>query len=301
MREGAQVATIAPLPANGARPRRSGLYLPGSNARAIEKARTLASDVVILDLEDSVAPDAKADARALAAEAVRTGGFGSRELVVRVNGLDTPWAVDDLAAAARARPDAVLVPKVNSPGDIAAYRKALGGRTPLWIMIETCQAVFALDALGRASAIEGVGGWVIGANDLVKEMRCRPGVDRSPLLPALAMSVMAARAYGLVILDGVYNDIPDLEGLARECAQGADLGFDGKSLIHPTHLEAANRAFSPEPQALAWARTVAQAFDLAENAGKGVLKVEGRMVERLHLAEARRLIAVAEAIAAHGV
>jgi citrate lyase subunit beta/citryl-CoA lyase len=301
MREGAQVATIAPLPANGARPRRSGLYLPGSNARAIEKARTLACDVVILDLEDSVAPEAKADARALAAEAVRAGGFGARELVVRVNGLDTPWGADDLAAAAGARPDAVLVPKVNSPEDIAAYRQALGARTPLWIMIETCQAVFALDALGRASASEGVGGWVVGTNDLVKEMRCRPGPDRGPLLPALAMSVMAARAHGLAILDGVYNNIPDLEGLARECAQGADLGFDGKSLIHPTHLEAANRAFSPEPEAVAWAQAVAQAFDLPENAGKGVLKLEGRMVERLHLAEAQRLIAVAEAVAAYGV
>jgi citrate lyase subunit beta/citryl-CoA lyase len=232
---------------------------------------------------------------------VRTGGFGARELVVRANGLDTPWGAEDLAAAADARPDAVLVPKVNSPEDIAAYREALGARTSLWIMIETCQAVFALDALGRASALEGVGGWVIGTNDLVKEMRCRPGADRGPLLPALAMSVMAARAHGLAILDGVYNEIPDLEGLARECAQGADLGFDGKSLIHPTHLEAANRAFSPEPQAVAWARTVAQAFDLPENAGKGVLKLEGRMVERLHLAEAQRLIAVAEAIAAHGV
>ncbi|HEV7385007.1 MAG TPA: CoA ester lyase [Phenylobacterium sp.] len=295
------MATIAPLPANGARPRRSGLYLPGSNARAIEKARTLAGDVVILDLEDSVAPEAKADARALAADAVRTGGFGARELVMRVNGLDTPWGADDLAAAAGAGPDAVLVPKVNSPEDIAAYRKALGPRTALWIMIETCQAVFALDALGRASASEGVGGWVVGTNDLVKEMRCRPGPDRGPLLPALAMSVMAARAHGLAILDGVYNNIPDLEGLARECAQGADLGFDGKSLIHPTHLEAANRAFSPEPEAVAWAQAVAQAFDLPENAGKGVLKLEGRMVERLHLAEAQRLIAVAEAIAAHGV
>ena len=301
MREGAQVATMAPLPTNGARPRRSGLYLPGSNARAIEKARTLACDVVILDLEDSVAPEAKPEARGRAAEAVRTGGFGSRELVMRVNGLDTPWGAGDLAAAAAARPDAVLVPKVNSPEDIAAYRKALGAGTPLWIMIETCQAVFALDGLGRASGAERVDAWVIGTNDLVKEMRCRPGADRGPLLPALAMSVMAARAHGLAILDGVYNDIPDLEGLARECAQGADLGFDGKSLIHPTHLETANRAFSPEPQAVAWARTVAQAFDLAENAGKGVLKLEGRMVERLHLAEARRLIAVAEAIAALGV
>ena len=282
-----------------ARPRRSALYLPGSNARAIEKARSLPCDVVILDLEDSVGPDAKAEARALACAAAKAGGFGSRELVIRVNGLDTPWGPEDLAAAGAAGPDAVLVPKPASPGDLAAFRKALGGSTPMWAMIETCAAIFALDALGAASAALGVAGWVIGTNDLVKEMRCRLGAAREPLVPALAMSVMAARAHGVSILDGVYNDIPDMAGLERECRQGAAFGFDGKSLIHPTHLEVANRVFAPEAQAVAWARTVAQAFDLPENAGKGVLKVEGRMVELLHLAEARRVIAVAEAIAAH--
>jgi citrate lyase subunit beta/citryl-CoA lyase len=282
-----------------ARPRRSALYLPGSNARALEKARTLPADVVILDLEDSVAPEMKAEARAMACAAAAEGGFGSRELVIRANGLDTPWGADDLAAAAGAGCDAVLVPKVASPADLAAYRRALGAGPTLWAMIETCAAVFALDALGEASRGEGVAGWVIGTNDLVKEMRCRPGADRAPLLSALAMSVMAARAHGLGILDGVYNDIPDLVGLERECGQAADLGFDGKSLIHPTHLEIANRVFAPEPEAVAWARTVAAAFDLPDNAGKGVLKVEGRMVERLHLEQARRLIAVAEAIAAH--
>ncbi len=281
-----------------ARPRRSALYLPGSNARAIEKARTLPCDVVILDLEDSVGPDAKEEARALACDAARAGGFGSRELVIRVNGLDTPWGGDDLAAAAKAGPDAVLVPKAGSPKDLAAFRKALGPAVPMWAMIETCAAIFALEALGAASKAEGVGCWVIGTNDLVKEMHCRLGAARAPLLPALAMSVMAARAHGLSMLDGVYNDIPDLAGLERECVQGADFGFDGKSLIHPTHLEIANRVFAPEPAAVAWAQTVAQAFDLPENAGKGVLKVEGRMVELLHLAEARRLIAVADAIAA---
>ena len=283
---------------SAARPRRSALYLPGSNARAIEKARTLPCDVVILDLEDSVAPEAKAAARALACEAVRLGGFGPRELVIRANGLDTPWGAEDLAAAAEAGPDAVLVPKMASPADLAACRRAVGPEQPLWAMIETAKAVFALDALGSASAAEGVAAWVIGTNDLVKEMRCRLGADRGPLLPALSLAVLAARAHGIDILDGVYNDIPDLEGLARECAQGSDLGFDGKSLIHPTHLETANRVFAPEDGAVAWARTVVAAFDLAENSGKGVLKVEGRMVERLHLEEARRLIAVAEAIAA---
>jgi citrate lyase subunit beta/citryl-CoA lyase len=275
--------------------------MPAGNGRAIEKARTLPADAVILDLEDSVAPDGKAEARAMAAEAVRAGCFGPREVVVRVNGFDTPWGADDLAAAAAAGPDAILLPKVSSPEDLAAAARAVSGRARLWAMIETCQAVFRLDALGAASRAQGVDVWVIGGNDLIKEMRCTAGEDRAPLVPALALSVMAARAHGLAIVDGVYNDIPDLEGLARECAQGSDLGFDGKSLIHPTHLEAANRLFSPDPAAVAWARTVAGAFDLAENAGKGVLKVEGRMVERLHLAEALRLIAVADAIAAREV
>jgi citrate lyase subunit beta / citryl-CoA lyase len=284
-----------------ARPRRSALYLPAGNPRAVEKARTLPADVVILDLEDSVSPDAKAQARAAAVEAVRTGGFGPRELVIRINGLDTPWGAADLGAASAAGADAVLVPKISSPEALAPYAAALGGRTRLWAMIETCAAVFALDALGRASAASKVEAWVMGANDLVKEMRCRPGPDRGPLLPALSMSVMAARAHGLAILDGVYNDIQDLDGLARECAQGADLGFDGKTLIHPSHLAPANRAYTPDPEALAWARTVAAAFAAPENAGKGVIRVEGRMVELLHLEQARRLIAVADAIAAHEV
>lgn len=281
------------------RPRRSALYLPASNARAVEKARGLACDVVILDLEDAVAPDAKAEAREAAVAAVRDGGFGHRELVVRVNGLETEWGADDLAALSAAVPDALLVPKVSAPADLMRARAAAGA-VPLWAMVETCAAVFALDALGKASGESGCEVWVVGANDLVKEMRCRPGADRAPLLPALTLAVMAARAHGLTILDGVYNDIPDLEGLARECRQGADLGFDGKSLIHPTHLETANAAFTPEAEALAWARTVVGAFDLPENAGKGVLKVEGRMVERLHLEEARRLIALSDAIAAAG-
>lgn len=284
-----------------ARPRRSALYLPGSNARAIEKARTLACDVVILDLEDSVGPEVKAEARSLAVAAARAGGFGVREVVIRVNGLDTPWGADDLAAVAQAGAAgdlaAVLVPKAASPGDLAAYRKALGSVTPMWAMIETCAAVFALDQLGAASRAEGVETWVIGVNDLVKEMRCRPGPDRAPLMPALVSAVMAARAHGLTILDGVFNDIPDLAGLERECRQGADFGFDGKSLIHPTHLDLANRIFAPDAEAVAWARTVTAAFDAPENIGRGVLKVEGRMVERLHLDAARRLIAVARAIA----
>jgi citrate lyase subunit beta/citryl-CoA lyase len=280
------------------RPRRSALYLPASNSRAIEKARTLPADAIILDLEDSVAPDAKAEARGLAADAVRAHGFGAREVVVRVNGLDTPWGAADLEAVAEAMPDAILIPKVASPETIAVAARIVEGRTRLWAMIETCAAVFQLDLLGAASRAQGFDVWVIGGNDLVKEMRCRPGPDRAPLLPALSLAVMAARAHGLAILDGVYNDIPDLAGLEAECHQGAALGFDGKSLIHPSHLEIANRVFAPAADEVAWARKVADAFAAPDNAGKGVLKVEGRMVERLHLAQAQRLIGVADAIAA---
>ncbi len=279
-----------------ARPRRSVLYMPAANARAIEKARDLACDVVILDLEDAVAPDAKDLARDQAVAAVMAGGFGRREVVIRVNGLDTPWGADDLAAAAAARPTAILAPKVSSPADVAAYDMGLEGDTRLWVMIETCAALFALDAIaaspGRLEAL------VIGTNDLAKEMRCRLTVERAPLLGPLSLSVAAARAHGLAILDGVFNGIEDDEGLARQCAQGAEFGFDGKTLIHPRQIEAANAAFSPAPDEVHWARMIVEAFDSPENAAKGVLRVEGRMVERLHLAQAQRLIAVAEAIAA---
>jgi len=281
-----------------ARPRRSALYLPASNARAVDKARSLPCDVVILDLEDSVAPDAKAEARAGAVAAVREGGFGGREVVIRANGLDTPWGADDLAAAAKARPDAVLVPKISAPQDLAAARAALGDGLSLWAMIETCAAMFRLNELGVASTHAGVEAWVIGSNDLAKEMRCALTVEREPLLTALTLSLMAARTHRLAIIDGVFNEIADEAGLGRQCAQAAAFGFDGKSLIHPSQVEVANRAFTPNDRAVAWARTVVGAFEQPENAGKGVLKVEGRMVERLHFAEAQRLIGVADAIAA---
>lgn len=291
MRHGSQSMT-AP------RPRRSALYMPGGNARAIQKAATLPADVVILDLEDSVAPEAKDAARALAVEAVRAAGFGLREVVIRVNGLDTPWGAEDLEAAAAAGPDAILLPKISSPENLFACAGVVKGRARLWAMIETCQAIFRLDGLGAASRAHGVEVWVIGGNDLIKEMGCVAGKDRAPLAPALALGVMAARAHGLAILDGVYNDIGDLAGLERECAQGHAFGFDGKSLIHPSHLEIANRAFSPLSDEVAWARTIVAAYTAPQNARAGVIKVEGRMVERLHLAQAERLIAVAEAIAA---
>jgi citrate lyase subunit beta/citryl-CoA lyase len=280
------------------RPRRSVLYLPASNARALEKARSLACDTIILDLEDAVSPDAKAEAREGAIAAVQAGGFGDREVVIRANGLDTPWGADDLAAAAKVRPDAVLIPKVSHPEDLAVIRTTLGGELPIWAMIETCSAMFRLDALGAESVNVGVEAWVIGTNDLAKEMRCQLTVDREPLITALSLSLMAARAHRLTIIDGVFNDIGDEAGLARQCAQAAAFGFDGKSLIHPSQIATANAAFTPDASAVAWARTVVSAFEQPESAGRGVLKVDGRMVERLHYAEAQRLISVAEAIAA---
>ena len=282
------------------RPRRSALYMPAGNARAIEKARTLPADAVILDLEDSMAPDAKDAARAMAVDAVRGGGFGPREVVVRINGLDTPWGAEDLEAAAAAGPNAILLPKVSSPEDLAAGAGVVRGRARLWAMIETCQAVFRLDALAAASRSLGVDVWVIGGNDLVKEMRCTPGDDRAPLIPALALSVMAARAHGLTILDGVYNDIADMEGFAAECAQGRDMGFDGKTLIHPSQIEACNAVFSPSAEESAQAHKIIAAFDRPENAGKGVVQIDGRMVERMHADMARRTVAIADAIAAKG-
>jgi citrate lyase subunit beta/citryl-CoA lyase len=264
----------------------------------VDKARSLGCDVVILDLEDSVAPEMKAEAREGAAAAVRDGGFGGREVVIRVNGLDTPWGAEDLAMAAAARADAVLVPKVSAAVDLAQARAALGPGQPLWAMIETCAAMLRLAELGGASIVEGVEAWVIGSNDLAKEMRCPLTVEREALMTALSMSLMAARAHRLAILDGVFNEIADGEGLARQCAQAAMLGFDGKTLIHPSQVEAANLAFTPQADAVAWARVVVEAFERPENRDRGVLKVEGRMVERLHFAEARRLIGVADAIAA---
>jgi citrate lyase subunit beta/citryl-CoA lyase len=270
--------------------------MPAANARAIEKARELPCDVVILDLEDAVAPDAKALARDQAVAAVAARGFGRREVVIRVNGLDTPWGEEDLSAAARAAPDAVLAPKVASAADVRAYGQALAGGARLWVMIETCAALFALAEIA-ATADARLDALVIGTNDLAKEMRCRPGVERAPLLGPLSLAVAAGRAHGLVVLDGVFNEIEDDAGLERQCRQGADFGFDGKTLIHPRQIEAANSAFSPSPDEVAWARVVVAAFDSPENASKGVLRVEGRMVERLHLAQARRLLAVADAIA----
>ena len=275
------------------RRRRSALYMPASNARAIAKARTLACDVVILDLEDAVAPDEKAAARDRVVEAVREGGFGGRELVVRVNGLDTPWYADDIAAIHASDVDAVLVPKVSSVADLARARASLGeDGPPVWAMIETCAAILALPSLSAAAAETRLTALIAGTNDLAKEMRCRLGADRMPLIPALTATIMAARAAGIVALDGVCNALDDPSRFAAECIQGVTLGFDGKTLIHPSQIDAANAGFGPSEQELAWAHTIVAAFAKPENADKGAIRLDGQMVERLHLAEAEATLAL---------
>jgi citrate lyase subunit beta/citryl-CoA lyase len=287
------------------RPRRSVLYMPGSNARAIEKARTLPVDGIILDLEDAVAPDAKAQARAQGAEAVLAGGFGHREVFIRVNGIDTPWHADDLAAATHAGPDAVLVPKVGTVETLERVGRRLldmkaGLKTRVWAMIETPQAIFNIAALGAEAhdSETRLAGFVMGTNDLAKETRARLVPGRAPMLPWLAQCLLAAHAHGIDILDGVYNDLGDAEGFAAECRQGRDMGFDGKTLIHPSQIEPCNAMFSPSADEIAQARRIIAAFDLPENRDKGVVQIEGRMVERMHADMARRTVAIAAAIEA---
>lgn len=282
------------------RPRRSALYLPASNAKAIAKARTLPCDVVILDLEDAVAPELKAAAREAAVAAVREGGFGRREVAIRANGIDTEWGAADLAAIAGSGADAVLVPKVSSPADIDRYQAALAAAPDhmrLWAMIETCASVFQLDQIAARSADTRLSLWVMGTNDLAKEMHARLTPERTPFLPILSLAVAAARARGLTVLDGVCNEFRDLAAFRAEAEQGLLFGFDGKSLIHPDQIAPTNEVFSPSAQELAWAETVISAFTLPENAGKGAIRVEGKMVELLHLDQARRLVAVGEMIA----
>lgn len=280
-----------------ARPRRSALYLPASNAKALAKARTLPADVVILDLEDAVAPEAKPEARLAAVAALREGGFGTREVVVRCNALNTPWGADDLAAIAAAVPDAVLVPKITAPGDVDAYHAALSGapaHTALWVMIETCAVAARLDAVAARAVSSRLAALVLGTNDLAKEMRAQLTPGRAPFLPILTATVCAARAHGLIALDGVCNEFRDLGLFSAEAAQGLEFGFDGKTLIHPDQIEPCNAVFSPSAEELDWAHAVVAAFDLPENLGKGAIRVEGKMVELLHLEQARRLIAIAD-------
>ena len=286
------------------RPRRSVLYMPGSNARAIEKARGLPADGIILDLEDAVAPEAKAMAREQIRKALEKGAFGDREVFVRINGLDTRWWVDDLHAVADVRPDAVLVPKISDPHqlqDLAARIVDMGTdpHIRVWAMMETPLAMINVGAIAAAAhdSETRLSGFVMGTNDLAKDTRARIVPGRAPMLPWLMTCVAAARAFGIDILDGVYNDLGNAEGFAEECRQARDLGFDGKTLIHPRQIEVCNDAFSPAPEEVEAARKMIAAFDLPENQGKGVIQIEGRMVERLHADMARRTVEIADAIA----
>lgn len=287
------------------RPRRSVLYMPGSNARALEKARTLPVDAVILDLEDAVAPDAKEVAREQVASAIKAGGFGRREVIARINGLDTPWGAADVKAVAAAGPDALLAPKVSSPADVARSAAALAAagapeRTRLWAMMETPLAMLTAQAIAATAAdpLNRLDCFVMGANDLAKETRARFVPGRAPMLSWLQTCLAAARAYGLDIIDGVYNALSDEAGFRAECEQGRDLGFDGKTLIHPAQVATANRVFAPSGEDVARARAVIAAFALPENRDKGAIQVDGRMVERLHADMARRTVTIAQAIAA---
>jgi citrate lyase subunit beta/citryl-CoA lyase len=273
--------------------------MPGSNPRALEKAKSLAADVVLIDLEDAVAPEAKAEARTIAVAAIKAGGFGRREIVLRINAQATEWGEKDLAAAIEAKPDAILVPKIQGPEDVAAVDARRGRDGPaLWVMMETPLAILNARDIAALARKTRLAGFVMGTNDLAKELRCAEVPGRAPLLASLGLAVLAARAYGLAIIDGVYNDIQDTDGFAAVCRQAVDLGFDGKTLIHPTQIEPTNRIFSPKPEDVLWARKVIAAFAEPANRGKGALKVEGRMVELLHEAEAQRLVAIADAIAA---
>ncbi len=283
------------------RPRRSALYMPGSNARALEKARTLVADVVIFDLEDAVAPEVKEAARQQVAAAVRSGAYGHRELVIRINALDTPWGAADLAAAAEAGPHAVLVPKVSSPDVLRQVGAGLAGVADpigVWAMMETPLGILNAREIAAAARdpVTRLACLVLGTNDLVKETRAELDADRTAALYWLSATVTAGKAFGLDVLDGVYNAFKDLDGFARECEQGRRLGMDGKTLIHPDQIAGANAVFAPKDTEVAWARKILTAFDLPENKGKGAITLDGRMVELLHADMARRTVALSEAI-----
>ncbi|HEY7039179.1 MAG TPA: CoA ester lyase [Methylomirabilota bacterium] len=278
------------------RPRRSVLFMPGSNARALEKARTLPADALILDLEDAVAPEAKAEARAQVLAALRAGGYGRREVIVRVNGPGTPWGADDLNAVAQAHVDAVLLPKVETAETVSAALARLGPTRDVWCMLETPRGI--LNAGSIAAASPRVGALVMGTSDLTKDLHARSTRDRLPLLASLQLCVLAARAAGTTALDGVHLDLDDEAGFAAVCRQAADLGFDGKTLIHPRQVAAANEAFAPTAGEVDWARRVIAAHAEAVAGGRGVVVLDGRLVENLHVDDARRVLALAEAIAA---
>jgi citrate lyase subunit beta/citryl-CoA lyase len=289
------------------RPRRSLLFMPGSNARALEKARNLPADGIILDLEDAVAPDAKGLARDQIALAIAAGGFGRREVLIRINALDSPWWIDDITMAGKAQPDGILVPKISSVEDLAAIADRLTDVSAdpsiqVWAMIETARGVLHAEELAAASRDSEIrlAGFVFGPNDISRETRIRMLPGRAAMLPMITHCILAARLHGLEILAGPYSDFSNFDGFAQECAQARDLGFDGKTLIHPGQIEACNAIFTPPEEEVAHARNIIAAFERPENASKGAIQLDGRMVERLHADMATRTMAIADAIAAMG-
>ena len=272
------------------KPRRSVLYMPGSNARALEKAKTLPADCFIFDLEDAVAPDVKQTARQQVCKAVANGGYGNRELVIRINSLTSQWGKDDLAAAIKANPDAILVPKVNNPEDLAPLKNC---GIPIWAMMETPLAMFNAKDIALATGLEA---FVMGTNDLAKETGASLLRGRHAMVPWLMTCVAAARAANISIIDGVYNDFKNDDGMRAECLQGADFGMDGKTIIHPGQIAACNEIFAPSSDEIEHANTIIEAFSLPENQGKGAINLNGRMVELLHCEMAEKTIAVANAI-----
>jgi citrate lyase subunit beta/citryl-CoA lyase len=277
--------------------------MPGANPKALAKARELKADALIFDLEDSVAPEVKDEARANVLAGLAQGGYGAREKVVRINALATPWGERDVEAMAGASVDALLVPKIHSADDVAAADEAmsdagLAKNIALWIMIETPLSILNIKEIGAAAKRTRLACFVLGTNDLAKEMHTRQAAQRTPLLFALSAAVAGARAYGLSAIDGVYNDISNAEGFAEECRHGLALGFDGKTLIHPTQIEPCNAIFAPGADEVSEARAIIEAFAAPENSGKGVIKVNGKMTELLHLEQARRIVAIADAIGA---
>jgi citrate lyase subunit beta/citryl-CoA lyase len=280
------------------RPRRSVLYMPAANERALEKAKTIPADAIIFDLEDAVAPDAKPEARRKAVASVRSSEYGNRELTIRCNGLDTEWGAADIAAAGAAGPSAVVIPKVDSLGTLDEVSKRLdaAGAPPdvmIWPMIETPRAIFEARTLAAHPRVAVL---IMGTNDLAKELRSPIVPGRHPLLPHLATALLAGREAGKVVIDGVYNDVKNAEGFAAECVQGMEMGFDGKTLIHPSQVDPANDTWAPSAEEVEYAGRVIAAFDDAVAAGQGVVTVDGRMIENLHVDNARRVLAVAAAI-----
>lgn len=289
------------------RPRRSHLFMPGSNPRALEKARTVPADGIILDLEDAVAPDAKGTAREAIAQTLNAGGFGKREVIIRINALDSPWWIDDVTMAGKAKPDGILVPKISSVEDLSAVADRLSDigadmSIKVWAMIETSRAILHAEELAAASrdSENRLAGFVFGPNDIARETRIRMMPGRAAMLPMITHCVLATRLHGLEILDGPYSNFSDTEGFIAEAEQGRDIGFDGKTLIHPSQIEACNKVFTPPDDEVAQARRIIAAFEQPENASRGAIQLDGKMVERLHADMAKRTIAISAAIAAMG-